>query len=1228
MLNPPVHLGSAFYRNERNLGTVNLHNQSNLNPMLRSVQRLRTGLALLMLPFLAGIQTGPSDTLQAQFISAVNTMQTVSRPATGATFYRVQDYAESIPELQNPVTLRDREIRIVDVLREVARQTGLGIAFQSDLPVLQRTVDVEFRRVPAANALLQVMEGSGYDAAISRTREIVLVRTLPEMQAERELVRPVRGQVVDASNGEPLPTVNVFVKGTTMGTSTDVDGRFELNVPDQGGVLVFSFVGYVTQEVQIGTRNEFNISLEPDLVSLEDLVVVGYGTQQRTEVTGSVSSIRVEEIQNVPVSSFENALQGRLAGVNVAESTGEPGATPQITIRGTGSISAGNEPLFVIDGVPVTKNTDLQPALSSQRGSFQPPKVNPLATINPNDIESIEVLKDASAAAIYGSRGSNGVILITTKKGQSGRPRVTFSTYAGVSSAFNVPDMMNSEELIAYTKDSRNNNYLQDIELGRTPANPSYNPDNNAGRPNVANYLIPEKYVNWDGTDTDWLDLVLGSSTMQNYDLSVSGGNDNSTYFFSAGYLSQEGILEGSKFDRYTIKVNLTHNLADRLKIGLGVNAALTQHDRLPANAPYFGTPPGVIYSALVHSPVVKPYNEDGTINQLDNTSHLGGGTTTASNPLAIMEYISEDIKNNRLFGNFYGEYTVTDNLVFKSLLGYDLENYQQNYYQGTEFLYRNQTSGRPYAQASAADGFNWLWENTLNYVNTFGGDHSVNVVAGYTAQKQSDNRMVIIAQSFPDDQVTTINGGLLTGGDQRKEEWSLVSALGRLNYSYKQRYLLTATVRSDRSSRFGADSQTGIFPSVSLGWRLTEEEFLGDELFNELKLRASYGVTGNFLIPNYGAIGLLGEANYPMGGSEQSGTAPVTFGNSELTWETTYQTNLGVDYALLNDRIYGSFDVYDSRTEDLLLFVTIPSSTGFSTALQNIGEVSNKGFEFALTTRNTVGEFQWATDFNFSVNRNEVTKLGPEGDPILSAGAAGARHITMIGEEIGSYYGWVVDGIYQTQAEIDAAPEDKLAPNARPGDFRFKDVNGDGVIDTNDRTILGSYHPDFIYGITNRFNYRNFDLSVFIQGVEGREVLNLTSRHLRNGEANFNSYAVLNDRWISPDKPGNGTDPRADRNTNAHGNNNRQSSYQVEDGSYLKIKSLTLGYNLPNSLLQDRLSRARVYLAVNNLAIFTDYIGFNPEVSLQAGNSLTPGEDYGAYPLSRTIQLGVDIAF
>jgi TonB-linked SusC/RagA family outer membrane protein len=1060
-----------------------------------------------------------------------------------------------------------------------------------------------------------------------------MIKEVPPAAEEDEIPFLVSGQVVDADTGEPLMGVTVFVVGTQIGTNTNMDGRYEIDVPNENSVLAFSYVGYVRQEISVGNRTEINIEMESDVALLDDVVVVGYGVQRRTEVTGAVTSIRAETIQSAPVSSFENALQGRLAGVNVAESTGEPGAAPQIIIRGVGSISAGNEPLYVIDGVPVSQNFNLQPNVGSQRSSFAAPKVNPLATINPNDIESIEVLKDASAAAIYGSRGSNGVILITTKRGRADSPpQINVRSFVGVQSAFNVPELMNAEELIDYTKDARNNTYLrqQDPTNPASPFyNPLYDPDTNAGREAsgaTGNHLIPEAYVNWDGTDTDWLDLVLDTSTLQNYDMSVSGGGSNFTYFVGGGFMDQTGIIDGSGFNRYSINANFTSDLSEKVQVGLGLNAAFTEHDRKAANAPYFGTPPGIIYSAMTQSPVVDPFNPDGTYRQLEGSHNdLGGATTTTNHPLAVRDFIDERINNNRVFGNIFGTYNIMENLAFKSLLGYDIDNFQRSFYQGTQLYYRG-GDPRPFAESTSALGFNWLWENTLTYQTTFGEDHRLDAVVGFTAQKQRDERNRVIAQNFPDDQVKTVNGGQITGGDQFIEEWSLVSYLARANYVFKNRYLVTATIRSDRSSRFGVDNQTGVFPSASIGWQMTQESFMQDQtLFNELKPRISYGVTGNFLIPNYGSIGLISSNNYVFGDQLVSGVSPVTLGNKELTWETTRQLNTGLDFAVLEDRIYGSFDYYISNTQDLLLEVNIPAVTGFTRALTNIGEVENKGFEFQVTSRNTTGNFNWSTDFNFATNTNEVKQLGSEGDPILVSGAAGVRHITRVGDPIGSYYGYVVEGIFQTQQEIDNAPED-LEGDPTPGDFRFKDVNGDGVIDADDRTVIGSYHPDFTWGITNRFNWRNIDFSFFFQGVEGREVLNLTARHLKNGEANFGSYAVLNDRWRSPENPGNGEHPKAERASG--GNNNRPSSYQVEDGSYIKLRNITLGYNVPRSLIGNFARSVRVYGSVTNVAIWTNYIGFNPEVNLSQGNGLTPGEDYGAYPLSRAFQFGIDISF
>lgn len=1040
----------------------------------------------------------------------------------------------------------------------------------------------------------------------------------------------ISGKVTSASNQAPLQGASVNVKGTTVGTSTDADGNYHLPKVSKNAVLVFSVVGFINEEVRVDSRNVINVILKEGVAQLNEVVIIGYGKQQRTEVTGAIASITAEQLQDFPVSSFESAIQGKVSGVVISMPSGEPGASPQIRVRGTGSVSAGSDPLYVIDGLPISKNTRLQSNLGQRTTAFAAPLVNPFSTINPNDIKSIEILKDASSAGIYGSRGSNGVVLITTNKGTKGKTRVGLNTYQGVTSVTHKPAMMRAKETIELSKDAMNFHYLQSYD----PLNPlspfynsAYDPNTNAGRENADDdfVLIPEKYVNWDGTDTDWLDVIFSPGSVSNYNLSVSGGKENFTYYLSGGYYKEKGIIKGSDFDRYTLKSSFVNDITRDLQIGVNINLAYTNNNRLPVNAPYTANPPGIVYSAMVNSPVVTPFNQDGTVNQLNGQNHLGGGTTTADNPLAIMEAVKERANNYRTFGNIYGQYSFLNHLTFKTYIGIDLDNFQQSFYKGNSLLYRGAAEGDPFGQASSGQGINWLWENTLNYSNVM-GDHSIDGLVGYTAQKQSDVLKVVVAQKFPDDQITTISGGIVTAGNEVKEEWSLVSALARVNYAYKEKYLLTATIRSDRSSRFGYGNQTGYFPSGSIGWRIKEEPFLDKlDFLNELKVRASYGVTGNFEIPNYGSIALLSPRNYVFNNQIVNGVTQSNLGNKNLSWETTKSLNFGLDFAFLNDRIYGAFDYYISHTSNLLLYVTIPSSSGFANALTNIGKVENRGFEASFTSRNLVGKFKWSTDFNFSTNKNTVLELGDAGDPILSEGGAGLRHITRIGDPIGSYYGYVAEGIYKNQEEITNAPKDMLAPAPRPGDIRFRDVNGDGKITSADRTVLGSYFPDFTYGLNNKFKYKNFDLGIFVQGVQGREILNLTRRQMLSGVGNFNSYAILKDRWISPENPGNGIFPRADRNTGLHGNNMRESSYQVEDGSYIRLRSLSLGYEFKWEKVSNKI---RVYVSGTNLWMSTKYIGFNPEVNNQQNSSLTPGEDYGAYPLSKTVMLGLNISF
>ncbi|MDB9886402.1 TonB-dependent receptor, partial [Flavobacteriaceae bacterium] len=972
--------------------------------------------------------------------------------------------------------------------------------------------------------------------------------------------------------------------------------------------------------------DQTNISLTESASALDEIVITGYGRQVKRNITGAVSSISAKQIEDLPLASFENAIQGQMAGVQVTEPSGEPGAGATVRVRGIGSISAGNEPLYVVDGFPISKNVDLGVQGDNFRrgsGRFRPPSQNPLANLNPNDIESIQVLKDASTASIYGSRGSNGVVIITTKRGKKGgAPSFSYNTFVGTQSVANRLDLMNSAELIEYNKEATNNAYLQNGPAGASASDP------NSVRTNGA-WRLADDVLNPTGVDNDWQDTLFRSALVQTHNLSVSGGSDNSSYFISGNYFDQDGIIEKSNFKRYSLRVNLEVDLNDRTRVGLNLAPSYIVSDKVPAGSPYFARPPGIVYSGIVHAPFVKPYNPDGSINQLNNQSYIltpagqSSSFTSASNPLAIIQAVDDRLNQNRTFGNIFMEYDLTSDLIFKSYFGVDVNNYSRNFYRASSLLYRTSSSGETYGQTSSSNSLSWVAEQTLNY-NKEIGSHRIDALVGYTAQKERINISTAVADNFPDDLVKTISGGQISQGTAVQEEWSLVSMLAKVNYSYEDRFLATASLRSDTSSRFGKGNKTGIFPALSAGYRISED--IGADWLSDLKLRASWGQTGNFLIPNYASIGLLSTYNTTFDGTLTNGIAPSTISNQDLSWEKTASVDIGLDFGFLNDRIYGSFEYFESTTTDLLLAVQIPSALGFTNALTNIGEVVNKGFEISLTSRNLVGELKWTTDFNFSTINNEVTKLGPSGDPILSSGSAGNRHITKIGEAVGSYYGYQTNGIYQNQAEIDNSGIVDQVATPRPGDFKWVDVNEDGFINSADRTVIGNYLPDFTYGMNNRFEYRDLEFSFLLQGVEGNEVLNLTRRHMGNGEANYNSYSEWNNRWRSEAQPGNGSIPRANRQTG--NSNNRPSSYQVEDASYLRLRNITLAYNIPQNELGGKVKDLRLYLSGTNLFTKTDYLGFNPEVNNQDDNTNVQGEDYGAYPLSSVITIGINAKF
>ena len=1029
--------------------------------------------------------------------------------------------------------------------------------------------------------------------------------------------------VVESEDG-PLPGATVQVKGSSIGTNTDFDGNFSIQA-NQGDVLIISFVGFNPLELTVNNQDTINVVLSIS-TELDEIVVIGYGSVSTREITGSVAVLSARNIMKIPVAAVENAIQGQMPGVQVTEVSGEPGVGAQIRVRGVGSISGGNEPLYVIDGFPISKNVAMGVTGDNFRrgtGRFRPPPPNPLANINPGDIESIQVLKDASAAAIYGSRGSNGVVIITTKKGsENGEPSFSYNTYVGTQSVANKLDLMNAKQHNDLATDSANNFWV--INQGGNVSDPIAIRDSSNGR-------IPTTISNWDGTDTDWQDEIFNSAMVQNHHLSASGGSEKAKYYVSGNFFDQGGIIEKTDFKRYSLRANINVDVSDNFRFGVNIAPSYTDSDKQPAGSPYFARPPGIVYAAQVHYPSIKPYNDDGTPNQLDNMSYQrdalnrGTLTTTSSNPLAIIQGVDDNLTQNRTFGNIFAEYDIIEGLSFKTYFGVDVNNYKRNFYRNSSLLYRNASSGETFGQSSSSESLNWVAEQTLTYDKQLSDDHKINVLLGYTAQAERIDINTVVADNYPDDLVQTISGGQLASGTALQEEWSLASSLARVNYSFQDRFLLSASFRADTSSRFGEGNKTGYFPAASIGYRLSED--ISASWLNDLKLRASYGQTGNFLIPNYASVGLLSPADYSFGGSLQSGLGARTLGNSNLSWEKTQSVNIGIDFSFVNNRVYGSAEYFEANTSAALLEVPLPSSLGFQSSLSNIGEIVNKGFEFIISSRNSVGALKWRTDFNLSTINNEVTSLGGDNAPINSRGGAGIRHITEVGQPVGSYYGYVTDGIYMNQAEVDAGPDDTVATGGTPlpGFRRFKDLNGDGKITTADRQAIGNYIPDFYYGINNEFEYKNFNLSFLIQGVEGNELLNLTKRHLGNFSGNFNHYAYGDDRWRSESDPGSGINPIAMR---AGNQNNRPSDALVDDASYIRLRNVTLAYNFPQNMLGNSIKSLRVYASGTNLFTLTDYVGYNPEVNNQEDNLLVQGEDYGSYPLQSTFTLGININF
>lgn len=1004
-----------------------------------------------------------------------------------------------------------------------------------------------------------------------------LMMLLPGVLCAQE--QEVSGTVT-AEDNTPLPGVSVFLKGSSAGSVTDVNGRYSIRVPAQG-ILLFSFIGMRNTEASINGRTTIDVAMQTDVSQLEEVVVVGYGTQKKADVTGSIGSVSMKEIKATPITGLAQSIQGRVTGVQVQQTSNAPGGGVSIRIRGGNSLQGGNEPLYVIDGFP----------LLNEAGP----------TLNPNDIESIDILKDASATAIYGSRGANGVVIITTKRGKSGRTNIQFESYYGVQNVRKKLDMLNATQLAQLINEGIANN---NADTGGTTA-PVFTAEQVAAL----------------GKGTNWQDEIFRSAPQQNYQLSVSGGDDKNQYLISGNYFNQDGIVLGTGFQRGSLRMNLDRNLSQKFKLSNSIVLTRTEGNNVNTDNDG-GSGAGVVYGALNFSPTVPVRNPDGTYT-IDNRP----GAIKISNPVALATETKNLNTGTRILGTISGEYEIFDGLKAKVLIGANVNNTKNSTYIPRTVYAGSGSNGL--ATISSTQSRDWLNENTLTYQKIINDAHKLTALVGYTVQSFRSETYGASAQNFSNDILENNSLGAAQQTNPSSSsvtEWGLRSYIGRVNYDYDGRFLMTLTTRIDGSSRFGIGKKNAVFPSGSVAWRISKEKFMsGIPSVSDLKVRVSYGITGNQEILPYSSLPRLSVYNYNFGSALNIGYAPSSIANPNLSWEPTAQADIGIDIGLFTNRITITADVYQKKTKDLLYNVPLPTTTGYPTSLQNIGKTENEGIEFGLNTVNIEKEFKWSTNFNISANRNKISDLGAnvKGD-VPSGGASGHLQlansgILRIGQPVGTFFGLVTDGIFQNQAEIDAS----VQKTAKPGDRRYKNVNPDNTINASDRAILGYAQPKYFFGFTNNFSYKGFELSVFFQGTHGNSIFNINRFEQESMTGVSNQSTVVLDRWTASN-PSN-TIPRA----NSVGQPYQVTSRQIEDGSYIRMKNVQLAYNLPYSVLERfSIASARIYVSGQNLFTITDYSGYDPEVSRFGQDNASFGTDYGSYPTAKMYLVGLNLSF
>jgi TonB-dependent starch-binding outer membrane protein SusC len=979
----------------------------------------------------------------------------------------------------------------------------------------------------------------------------------------------VNGKVSDLTDGSPLPGVNILIKGSTVGAITDTNGKYSIDV-DANGTLVFSFIGYLTEEVPVNNRTIIDLTLSPDIKTLTEVVVVGYGTQRKAEITGSVASVKAEDIVQTPVANIAQGLQARMAGVQITQNSGAPGGNVSVRIRGTNSISGTSEPLYVIDGIQVSNGGGIN-------------EVSPLSSINPNDIESVDVLKDASATSIYGARGANGVVLITTKRGKSGVTRVIFDSYYGVQEVNKKLNVLNGAEFAQLEN-----------EVFKTQI-----------------YADPVA----EGQGTNWQDIVFRQAPIQSHQLSINGGSEKTQLALSANYFNQDGIVINSNFTRYSFRLNVDHKLNERIKIGTSLFASNNINQGIETGSTNVGdaNTSAILFTTIGAPPTLKPYRDDGTIFPF--ADQRDGRYREVANPLGVLA-VKNQTEISRILANFYSEATLAKGLTYRASFNIDQQNNLNDFYSPRSIIaVRDQNANSGSARKSNSRNSLLLHESILTYSTSLAVDHSLKLTGVFASQVGLFNSNSTTGNGFPND--GTLNEALQlaavvsTSSNRTKDR--LDSYLARINYGFKGKYLIELTARVDGSSKFGKNNKYGFFPAASVAWRVIEENFMkGIPVISDLKLRASYGLTGNA-----GAINAYRSLSLQTTGSDYQfnhvyikGISPAGVANPDLRWEKSLQFNIGLDASFLNNRLNLTVDVYDKKTTDLLYDQALPFSSGYASMTSNLGGIQNSGMEVAVNTRVLDGKLKWNVSANFTANRNKVTDI--------DGGTTSERFITnysllSVGQPLGVFKTYLFDGIYQTGETLL-----KGAGDARIGGAKLIDVSIDGTITAADQVITGDPNPEFIYGFSSNLSYENFDLSIFLSGSQGNDIYNLARFNFESQSGGRNQFQGVVDRWTA-------TNPSNDYVAPLQGGRLPISNRFVEDGSYLRCKNITLGYTLPQI---KGINRARVYVSANNLFTITNYSGFDPEVNTYAGSNTAIGIDNLVYPVAKSFLGGIQITF